>query len=83
MRVPCKLFKRLDCQVFGCLSKQLKGELDPHVARVLASKRLLLYQKILLDAGFSDDGAAEELIEGTRLVGSVPMTHRHPQLRPT
>ena len=67
--------KSLDAQ-----EKQLKAGLDPHVGRVLASKRLLLYQKALLDAGFSDVGAAGELLEGTRLVGSVPMTHRHPQL---
>ena len=52
----------------------LKESMDPVVASTVAGKRILLFREMLTVAEYPDVGAADELLEGAKLVGEVPVT---------
>ena len=56
-----------------------KSKLDPLVAKVVANKRLLLFQEILKETGFPDPDVIDELKCGASLTGNVPLTGMLPQ----
>ena len=53
--------------------KLLKESMDPVVAGAVAGKRILLFREMLTAAEYHDVGAADELLEGAKLVGEVPV----------
>ena len=58
----------------GPAEDALKENLPPHLRKILAPKRILLFAEILQAEGYPDMGVVQELLEGTRLVGQVPCT---------
>ena len=52
----------------------LKDGMDPIVAKAVANKRILLFREMLTAADYPDVSAAEELAEGAKLIGEVPVT---------
>ena len=63
--------------------KKLKSSLDPDVAKVLESKRLLLFKHMAADAGVGDDNLFQELVDGFRLTGEMPKSKQFPsQFKP-
>ena len=50
----------------------LKSRMEPQVAEVLKSKRLLLLAKIANEIGWPDEGLHKEIRQGFRLVGKAP-----------
>ena len=50
----------------------LKSQLAPHLANIIAPKRVLLWKEMLEAAQYPDLGVVGELIEGTTLTGVVP-----------
>eukprot|EP00435_Cladocopium_sp_Y103_P009876 s4862_g2.t1 len=53
--------------------KELKAGLQPYAARILEPKRLTVWKEILEDIGYPDMAVVEELVQGTELVGQVPI----------
>ena len=54
--------------------KLLKESMDPVVAKVVSGKRILLFREMLQATNYPDQSAADELVEGAKLVGEVPVT---------
>ena len=55
--------------------KQSKATLHSDVAAVVKNKSLLVFREILQETGYADQGVFEELVSGTQLTGSVPVTN--------
>ena len=51
---------------------ELTATLPSHVAKISQRKRLLLWQEILADIEYPDQGVINKLLGGTGLVGEVP-----------
>ena len=51
---------------------EAKAGLQEHLSRILAPKRILLWEEMLKEANYPDMGVVNELLHGTELVGSVP-----------
>ena len=51
---------------------EAKAGLQEHLSRILAPKRILLWEEMLREANYPDMGVVNELLHGTELVGSVP-----------
>ena len=45
-----------------------------HLRNILKPKRLLLWKEMLSDIGYKDMGVFDEVVEGTSLLGQVPLT---------
>ena len=52
--------------------KAYKGGMSPHRAKVLSTKRLVLFRRMLVEAGHEDDGLVENIKNGFDLVGDIP-----------
>ena len=59
--------------------KNLKTSMPKHLARLLEPKRLLLWKEMLEDLGYDDLDVVNEVVEGTDLLGEVPLTGIFPQ----
>lgn len=57
---------------------ELKQSMDESVAKSVKSKRILLFEEMLLECGFPDMGVVDELRKGAELVGEVPATNMLP-----
>ena len=53
---------------------ELKAQADPEVAKIVADKRVLLFESMLKIYGYPDPSVAHSLIEGVTLTGEVPAT---------
>ena len=51
-----------------------KAKMDPLVAKVVANKKLLLFQEILKEIEFPDLDVVDEMVCGADLTGDVPLT---------
>ena len=58
---------------------ELKGCMPEHLRDILKPKRLLLWKEMLSDIGYKDMGVFDEVVEGTNLLGQVPLTGLYPQ----
>ena len=57
----------------------LKGYALKHLRDILKPKRRLLWKGLLSDLGHKDMGVFDEVVEGTNLIGQVPLTGPYPQ----
>ena len=60
-------------------SSPLQGFTLKHLCDILKPKRLLLWKGMLSDLGHKDMGVFDEVVEGTNLIGQVPLTGLYPQ----
>ena len=51
--------------------KELKASMHVDVKAILAQKKIKLWERLLCDVNYADMGVAQELIQGTSLVGEV------------
>ena len=56
----------------------LKESMHPDVRQVMQSKRLLLFGKMLKDAGVQDERLLQDMVDGFRLVGQQPPSGQFP-----
>ena len=61
------------------LEAQLKRSLHPDVRLILKNKRLLVWERMLLDNDYRDMDVVSELKQGSQLVGAVPPTGLWPK----
>ena len=61
-------------ELVACMDeeKSNKEGMSPHRAKVLSTKRLVLFRRMLVEAGHEDDGLVENIRNGFDLVGDVP-----------
>ena len=52
------------------LEKQLKADMEPDIARIMAPKRILLMRSIATDMSWPDLGIFDEMTEGFKIVGT-------------
>ena len=52
----------------------LKASMDPVVAKTVSCKRILLFREMLEASGYEDVDDVNDLIDGAKLVGNVPVT---------
>ena len=52
--------------------KTYKEDMSPHRAKVLASKHLVLFRRMLTEAKHEDDGLVDNIKNGFDLVGEIP-----------
>ena len=62
------------------LENQLKSNMNPNVAKIMAPKRILLMRSIAIDMEWPDLALFDELAEGFKIVGPVTRV-RHFQIR--
>lgn len=53
------------------LENQLKADMEPDIARIMAPKRMLLMRSIATDMNWPDIGIFDEMTEGFKIVGPV------------
>ena len=58
---------------------EFKSCMPEHLRDILKPKRLLLWKEMLSDIGYKDMGVFDEVVEGTNLLGQVPLTGLYPQ----
>ena len=58
---------------------KLKATMPDHLKSILKPKRLLLWREIMEDLGYKDAAVFNEVVEGTDLLGQVPLTGLYPQ----
>ena len=58
--------------------EQLHSNMHPDIAKVLKGKRILLWRKLLEEAGYEDLEVVDETIEGFSLVGAATVTKAYP-----
>ena len=58
---------------------KLKAKMPDHLRSILAPKRLVLWREIMEDLGYKDAAVFDEVVEGTNLLGQVPLTGLYPQ----
>ena len=58
---------------------KLKASMPEHLRSILAPKRLVLWREIMEDLGYKDVAVFNEVVEGTNLLGQVPLTGLYPQ----
>ena len=58
---------------------ELQSSMPEHLRNILKPKRLLLWKEMLSDIGYKDMGVFDEVVEGTSLLGQVPLTGLYPQ----
>lgn len=73
-RLRTLLFWNTRAKQLEAEEKKLKQTMDPIVSGEVSRKRILLFREMLKESGHPDVGAEEELIEGAKLVGEVPIT---------
>ena len=62
----------MDTMVFRVQEEcELKETMHPEVRAILDSKRIKLWQKLLVEANYTDMGVVQEFVQGTLLVGEV------------
>ena len=61
-------------ELVACMDeeKAYKDGMSPHRAKVLSTKRLVLFRRMLVEAGHEDDGLVENIRNGFDLVGDIP-----------
>ena len=65
--------------------ESLHASLHPEVERVLRGKNLLLWKKLLQDAGYKDLQICDEIIRGVRMTGAASFSEEmaHGAILPT
>ena len=58
--------------------EQLHTNMHPDIAKVLKGKRILLWRKLLEEAGYEDLEVVDETIEGFSLVGAATVSKSYP-----
>lgn len=59
--------------------RDLKASLPQHAKTILKDKKIALWKEMLEDLQYEDMGVVDELVEGTKLLGEVPLTNVFPQ----
>ena len=68
------VMRRWMMELVECMDeeKAYKDGMSPHRAKVLSTKRLVLFRGMLVEAGHEDDGLVENIKNGFDLVGDIP-----------
>ena len=68
------IMRRWMMELVECMDeeKTYKEDMSPHRAKVLASKRLVLFRRMLIEAKHEDDGLVDNIKNGFDLVGEIP-----------
>ena len=68
------VMRRWMMELVECMDeeKAYKDGMSPHRAKVLTTKRLVLFRRMLVEAGHEDDGLVENIKNGFDLVGDIP-----------
>ena len=69
-----EMMRRCLRELVDCMEeeKSFKEDMSPHRSRILSSKRLILFKRMLCQAGHDDVGLVDDIKNGFDLVGDIP-----------